>query len=104
MAWIDTYGPGNKIIDEVFVRTERWCAWAGGSGVTDIVRMKRTITETHYRYTSMTEAGAAAGAAEIQAADTILHPITANAKRQNDADAYFIEVVETIITPWALES
>ena len=92
MAWLATYDDTNKIIDEVTARPDTLILSAGLAYSV----MQRTITQTKYRYTSMTAAAAQAGAIALQAACPSGTTRTAVAKRQNDADAWYIEVFDIV--------
>lgn len=94
MAWLTTYTADNLIVDAECVRTDFLSIPGGYSGGPLSRTFSRTVTETKYRYTSMTKDAAIAGAAALQASTPTGTQRTANARRQNDTDAWFIEMFD----------
>ena len=98
MAWLTTYDDANKIVDEV-VASKRF---AHDFRTTPPSRFVSTLSQTKYRYTSMTKDAAVAGVLDLNTAAPAGTQRTAVARRQNDADAWFIEVFDISETAWAL--
>jgi hypothetical protein len=96
MAWLSSYGPDNKITDEY--NSHPGTSWTR-SGTTWVPHM-RIDTEEKYRYMSMTYAAAQTCVAELQAACPAGTTRTVCAKRQNDADAWYVEVFDIVIGTW----
>jgi hypothetical protein len=96
MSWLSTYGTDNKITDEY--NTHPSTAWVKeGDTWTPYAR---TNTEEKYRYVNMTYAAAQTCVTELQAACPVGTVRTACAKRQNDADAWYVEVFDQVHGNW----
>jgi hypothetical protein len=97
MSWLTSYGPDNKITDEY--NSYPGTTWvASGSTWTTYAR---TDTEEKYRYVNMTFAAAQTCVTELQAACPSGTQRTVCAKRQNDADAWYVEVFDKVFGTWA---
>ncbi len=123
MPWLTTYDDTNKILDEVSTRIDSMQSPmqtiypighddpdAPGTKLTAVkvkvtyTTLSRDVTEAHYRYTSMDYATAVAcGVANFGFFPAVMngnivvspeHWKTSTVKRQNDAGAYCVEVVD----------
>ena len=99
MAWLSTYDATNRI-------DLGKCLLAGSMffGEPGAGQWRHLITETRYRYHSMTETAAYAAVVTIQGASTWNNVIVAVAERQNDAGAYQVNVTETLTGAWEQET
>ena len=99
MAWLSSYTDApspptydNKVIDGATTLTEQFSY----VGTTTTVQ-QRTVTHTNYRYVGMTKAAADTCMSEVNDPPDVL----ASAKRENDAGAYTVEVLEITRGAWA---
>jgi len=96
MSWLTSYSDTNKVTDEIASRIAYHWHWDGSAWV----KYSRTDTESKYRYTSMTKAAAETCVTELLAAAPDGTERTAVARRQNDADAYFVDVNDRVTGTW----
>jgi hypothetical protein len=96
MSWLTSYSDTNKITDEISSRIVKTWQWSGS----EWVQYSRTDTESKYRYTSMTSAAADTCVTELLAATPSGTERTAVARRQNDSDAYFVDVNDRVTGTW----
>jgi hypothetical protein len=99
MSWLSTYGADNKITDEY--NSHPSACWVPNDDTWDVYR--RTDTEEKYRYVNMTYAAAQTCVTELQAACPSGTARTVCAKRQNDGNAWYVEVFDIVTGEWALE-
>jgi hypothetical protein len=95
MGWLSSYGETNKIVDETHARKQT-IIFAFGAGLI----LTRTITETRYRYVGMTMAAADSAVTALEASAPENTERTASRRRQNDADAYQVEVCDIVTGAW----
>jgi hypothetical protein len=96
MSWLTSYSDTNKVTDEIASRIVKTWQWSGS----EWAQYSRTDTESKYRYTSMTKATADTCVTELLAAAPEGTDRTAVARRQNDADAYFVDVNDRVTGAW----
>jgi heme oxygenase len=99
MSWLTTYGDDNKVTDGASTRVERLGLFAG----TTAHAFERTVSESKYRYISMTQEAAETARSELiaAAAETPGLNRTATLQKQNDAGAYAVEIIDIQDGAWA---
>jgi hypothetical protein len=96
MSWLSSYGSDNKITDEYNSRPTVVAVYALGVWTAHT----RVDTEEKYRYVNMTLAAAQTCVTELQAACPAGTKRTCCAKRQNDANAWYVEVIDQVTGAW----
>jgi len=99
MGWLTSYDDTNKIIDEVSTYTDRLSYTAAAGASEDPAVFVRTVTVSRYRYVGM----AYSTAVTCQGALNNPPNVLASLKRENNGDAYSVEVMDLSIGDWAEE-
>jgi len=96
MGWLETYDDSNKVVDSVSARVERYKFYTGAA----LKKFRRVATETKYRYVSMTLAAAESAVVALLSAAPEGTTRTATTTRQNDGDAYQVNVSDFVEGTW----
>ena len=97
MAWRDSYGTSNLIVDEIRKDTESLTWVLGFSSV----KWTRTITTKRERYVGMDyDTAIACQTAKHNPSGT--PPVYATLKKENAAGAYMVELATVTTSSWSL--
>jgi len=92
MAWLATYGAGNKVDEEVRSYSEPYTNLIGGTS------LSRTVTTTKYKYVGMTAAAAATCQAALNDPGS---GVLAVAKKSGAGGNWMVEVTEITKSAWS---